>query len=580
MRAALLLAFIGAITPVGAFAQTVPSPWVAQDIGSPMAGSTTYASGIFTVKAAGRDIWGTADQFRFVYQSITGDADVIARVDSITKADEWSKAGVMIRTSLTAGAAHGFALVSAANGSGFQRRTASGGASTITDGPVVAAPRWVRLIRLGSKVTAFISADGQVWTRIGSDTISLGSVAYVGLAATSHNASALSTVKLSNVTIVPLRTPTSQTAADIGAPGIPGTVSSSAGTYTVNAAGLDIWNTADQFHYVYQRITGDIDVSMRVRSVSAANAWSKTGVMIRESLSPGSRHAFALLSAGRGYAFHRRIDPNGFSDGGTGVTGAPPGWVRLVRTGNTFKAFRSADGVSWTSLGTDVVPMASTVYVGIATTSHNASATTKVVLDSFKVTGTVPPPGNTVPAVTLTGPANGATFAAPASVLLTATASDTGGSIARVEFYSGATLLGTEWTAPYAFTWSSVPAGTYSLTAVAYDNTGVKGTSAPRTIVVSGAVTTPPRAVVFRKSVDHATVTSYRLDVFASGANPATATPIATSSLGKPTPDANGDITVDRLAFFTALAKGNYQATVSAIGTGASSRSEPVTFTR
>jgi chitinase len=165
-------------------------------------------------------------------------------------------------------------------------------------------------------------------------------------------------------------------------------------------------------------------------------------------------------------------------------------------------------------------------------------------------------------------------------VPLTATASDSDGSIAKVEFYSGTTLLGTDTSAPYSFTWSSVAAGSYSLTAVGYDNLGLKSTSTARTITVTGTTTTPPTSIVFQKSVDHATVTSYRLDIFASGANPATATPVATSDLGKPTPATNGDITVDRATFFSALAVGNYVATVSAIGTSGSSRSASVTFSR
>jgi hypothetical protein len=68
--------------------------------------------------------------------------------------------------------------------------------------------------------------------------------------------------------------------------------------------------------------------------------------------------------------------------------------------------------------------------------------------------------------------------------------------------------------------------------------------------------------------------------VFASGANPATSTPVATANLGKPTPNSSGDITVNQLALFTALAVGNYQATVTAIGSGGSSRSAAVAFTR
>jgi hypothetical protein len=87
--------------------------------------------------------------------------------------------------------------------------------------------------------------------------------------------------------------------------------------------------------------------------------------------------------------------------------------------------------------------------------------------------------------------------------------------------------------------------------------------------------------VEFQKSADHATlVTSYRLNIYANGANPATATPIKTANLGKPAPDSSGNITVDESSFFSSLATGTYVATVSAIGSGGSSQSSAVTFTR
>src|SRR4051794_14803934 len=72
------------------FAQSVPSPWAGRDIGTPaVAGSSSYNSGKFTIQAAGSDIWGNTDQFHFVYQQITGDTTIIARVDSVTKANPW-----------------------------------------------------------------------------------------------------------------------------------------------------------------------------------------------------------------------------------------------------------------------------------------------------------------------------------------------------------------------------------------------------------------------------------------------------------------------------------------------------------
>jgi len=114
--------------------------------------------------------------------------------------------------------------------------------------------------------------------------------------------------------------------------------------------------------------------------------------------------------------------------------------------------------------------------------------------------------------------------------------------------------------------------------AVAYDNAGASTSSATATVTVA---LSPPTAVVFAASLDHAIgVTSYLLEIFASGANPDSAVPIASSSLGKPAPAANGDITVNRATLFSGLAPGTYLATVSSIGSAGKSRSTSITFTR
>ncbi len=212
----------------------------------------------------------------------------------------------------------------------------------------------------------------------------------------------------------------------------------------------------------------------------------------------------------------------------------------------------------------------------VAYDNSGASATSAAA--SVTVNGAA----NAAPTAALTAPAGGASFVAPATISLTATASDSDGTVAKVDFYNGSTLIGTDTTAPYSFNWASVAAGTYVLKAVATDDKGLTGSSANVTVTVTVAPTQPPTKVIFQASPDHATlVTSYRLEIYASGANPATATPIATSDLGKPAPAANGDITVDRAAFFSALAPGNYIATVSALGASGSARSNPpVAFTR
>src|SRR6185436_7699275 len=114
LAAAMLAAFVNSAAAQTPIAGT---SWVARDIGAPaLAGSASLAQGVFTIDAAGSDIWGTSDQFHFVYQPIAGDVDISARIDSLTAADAWSKAGVMIRKSLTPGSAHALATLSSSFG--------------------------------------------------------------------------------------------------------------------------------------------------------------------------------------------------------------------------------------------------------------------------------------------------------------------------------------------------------------------------------------------------------------------------------------------------------------------------------
>jgi hypothetical protein len=142
-------------------------------------------------------------------------------------------------------------------------------------------------------------------------------------------------------------------------------------------------------------------------------------------------------------------------------------------------------------------------------------------------------------------------------------------------------LIGSDSTAPYSFTWTSVPAGGYTLTALAVDAAGSQSQSAAVSVAVSSPPPPQTLTVAFTASTDHDTsVSSYRLDVFSNGADPATATPLASSDLAKPTPDAVGEIRVDRTAFLGALAPGTYVVTVSAIGPGGMGRSAPYSFVR
>jgi beta-glucanase (GH16 family) len=92
---------------------------------------------------------------------------------------------------------------------------------------------------------------------------------------------------------------------------------------------------------------------------------------------------------------------------------------------------------------------------------------------------------NLPPLITITGPGNNPIINAPGSFIINANASDSDGSITKVEFYDGSTLLGTDATAPYSFSLTNVSAGNHIITAKAFDNAGASTVSPPLQINVN-----------------------------------------------------------------------------------------------
>ena len=137
---------------------------------------------------------------------------------------------------------------------------------------------------------------------------------------------------------------------------------------------------------------------------------------------------------------------------------------------------------SWTNV-------AAGTYSITARATDNAGATTTSSAVSVTVTGTTP---NMPPTVSLTSPSANASFTAPATISITVNAADADGTLSSVAFYNGTTLLGTDATAPYSYSWTNVAAGTYSITARATDNAGATTTSAAVSVTVTGTTSTDP----------------------------------------------------------------------------------------
>jgi chitinase len=137
---------------------------------------------------------------------------------------------------------------------------------------------------------------------------------------------------------------------------------------------------------------------------------------------------------------------------------------------------------SWTNVA------AGTYSLTVKATDNGGATTTSAV-----ITVTVTTASNPAPTTSITSPANGATFTAPASITINANASDTSpGTVSKVDFYNGTTLLGTDTSSPYSFAWTNVAAGTYSLTTKATDNQGAVGTSAAISVTVNTASNPAP----------------------------------------------------------------------------------------
>lgn len=176
--------------------------WTSTDVGAVgQAGSTSNAGGSFTIAGSGADIWNMADGFRFVYKPLSGDGEITARVASLTHADDWSKAGVMIRETLAANSVFAMTVVTPVNGAALQYRASTGGGAGMGPSTAVAAPYWVRLTRSGNTFTGAISPDGSTWTTVGTQTIPMGASVFIGLCVTAHNNSTTATAVVDSVTV-------------------------------------------------------------------------------------------------------------------------------------------------------------------------------------------------------------------------------------------------------------------------------------------------------------------------------------------------------------------------------------------
>ncbi|WP_444980888.1 InlB B-repeat-containing protein, partial [Paenibacillus koleovorans] len=151
------------------FSLTPPPSYQSTDITTTNAGSTTESGGVITVQGSGAQVWSNSDSFRYVYKnSLTGDATIVAKVNSFTATNNGAMAGVMIRQGTAADANYMSVAVTKDGNYRVQYRNSTW--TSLNSSGAVTLPLWVKMTKVGNVLTAYTSTDGTTWTQRGQQT--------------------------------------------------------------------------------------------------------------------------------------------------------------------------------------------------------------------------------------------------------------------------------------------------------------------------------------------------------------------------------------------------------------------------
>ncbi|GAA1447910.1 right-handed parallel beta-helix repeat-containing protein [Leifsonia poae] len=173
------------------------------------------------------------------------------------------------------------------------------------------------------------------------------------------------------------------------------------GAFGVAARGADIWGAGgqhdDQFGAIYRAgsFADGSTVTTRVVSVNDANAWAKSGVMVRNDMTKAGAsagYAVVAVTARNGVVFAWDSNGDGYIDAQVqaNIDIYRPIWVQLTRAGTSFSAAYSYDGANFVSVGTPVTlaSAAATQDAGIFSTSHDVAQSAINQFDSFSIDNT------------------------------------------------------------------------------------------------------------------------------------------------------------------------------------------------
>ena len=191
--------------PVTVAVTGLPAPWQTMNIGNVgIVGSAVASNGLYTVAGAG-NVSGGADNFQFVYQTLTAEGEIRCQITSVQGGGGGGAVGgVMIRENLTSGSRNAFMGITPNGSFRWQRRNNTGGGTSTTKASTSTPPNvWVRVVRSGNTLYGYKSVDGINWTLVNSSGTTMATNAYIGLAVASGSTSTLTTCAFTNVSVVP-----------------------------------------------------------------------------------------------------------------------------------------------------------------------------------------------------------------------------------------------------------------------------------------------------------------------------------------------------------------------------------------
>ena len=165
------------------------------------AGSVKLQGTSLVVSGAGADVWGRSDGLHFVYQTLSGDGELEAKVGNVDNTDPWAKAGLMVRGDLEDGSINAFVARTPGHGATFQYRTTTGEGTVAEFGSPVGDLCWLKLRRQGNVFSAWQSDDRLNWQWIGTVSLAVPQAVFVGPAVSSHDNSRLASAQFDEISL-------------------------------------------------------------------------------------------------------------------------------------------------------------------------------------------------------------------------------------------------------------------------------------------------------------------------------------------------------------------------------------------